>query len=182
MTTINIHGETFREFISEDAIALRVVEMAEELDLRYRDKNPVFLGVLKGVFVFLADLIRACPFESQTTFTKVSSYDGLESTGEIHLSLAPDIDLRGRHVILVEDIVDSGNTLSKLIPMLHEQQPASLSVVTFLFKPDALKHPLQLDYVGFEIPNQFIVGYGLDYDQCGRELGGLYRKIDEVGS
>jgi hypoxanthine phosphoribosyltransferase len=175
MATIQIKDKTFREYISEDAIALRIIEMAEELDLRYRDKKPVFLGVLKGVFVFLADLIRACPFESQTSFIKANSYHGMKSSGELNLSLSPDINLQDQHIILVEDIVDSGNTLSQLIPLLHKHQPASLSVVTFLFKPDALQHPLQLDFVGFEIPNDFVVGYGLDYDQHGRELAGVYK-------
>lgn len=175
MTAIEIHGKIFTEYIPEEAIQERIDELADELDLGYREKNPVFLGILKGVFIFLADLVRACPFENQTTFAKVSSYQGIQSTGKLSYTLAPDIDLAGRHVIIVEDIVDSGLTLSKLVPLIQEQQPASVAVLSLLFKPESLKYPVQLDYTGFEITSDFVVGYGLDYDQCGRELRSIYR-------
>lgn len=179
MTAIEIHGKTFTEYIPDEAIQDRIEALADELDLEYKDKNPVFLGILKGVFVFLADLIRACPFENQTTFSKVSSYKGTQSTGELTFSLEPDINLSGRHIIIVEDIVDSGLTLSRLIPKIQEYKPASIAVISLLFKPESLRYPIQLDYTGFEIGSDFVVGYGLDYDQCGRELRSIYKIVED---
>ncbi len=172
---IKIRDYTFEVFLSQEEIQARVKELGASLATEHKDHFPLFLGVLKGVFVFMADLVRACPIPMEVTFAKVSSYKGMESTGQVKYSFPPDISLAGRHVVLVEDIVDTGTTLHHLIPFLQNEQLASLTVVTFLFKPDALKYPLQLDHVGFEIPNDFVIGYGLDYDERGRELPELYR-------
>lgn len=172
---VEAHGLKFQLMLSEAAIAQRVREMALELQRDYADKKPLLLGLLNGAFIFAADLVRQCTFPLEISFVRVSSYDGLQSSGRLTTHFGPDLELRGRHVLLVEDIIDSGQTLHQFLPQLQSLQPASLRVAVLLVKPEALECEVPLDYVGFEIPNKFVIGYGLDYDGLGRNLPGIYQ-------
>lgn len=179
MRAITILDKTFVPFISEAQLQERIQKMADALNENLKDKNPVFLGVLNGCFMFAADLFKRITVPSEITFIKLASYEGTSSTGKVLTSIGMDKNLYGRHVVLMEDIIDTGRTLSEFIPQLIQQQIASLTVVTLLTKPDALQYPVQMDYIGFEIENKFVVGYGLDYDGYGRNLPAIYQlKID----
>lgn len=176
ITVNNLH---FKPFIAADKIQQRVEEMGAELREKYADKRPLFIGILNGAFIFTADLVRATGLECEVTFMRFSSYTGLQSSGQVTTTLGLDIDLKDRHVILVEDIIDSGRTLYELTKKMQEQSPASVTIATFLLKPDALQFPLEADFVGFSIPSKFVIGYGLDYNQSGRELKEVYQLAEE---
>jgi hypoxanthine phosphoribosyltransferase len=167
---IKLHDKYFTPFISAKKIAKRVAEMGKDITENYRDKRPILLSVLNGSFVFAADLARAIDTDCEITFVKLTSYKGISTTGNVQTVLGLDIDLRGRHIIVVEDIVDTGNTLHNFLKGLQVSEPASVAIAACFFKPDALQHPLSIDYLGFSIPDKFIVGYGLDYDGLGRNL------------
>ncbi len=173
--SVEAHGLQFRPYLSADVIRERVEELGCSLHQFYRDKNPLFLGVLNGAFVFTADLVRASQVNCEISFIKLSSYDGLGSTGQISNLIGLEEPIEGRHLILVEDIIDTGQTLHHYLPLLRALQPASLAVVTLLLKPEDLQHQIQIDYVGFEIPPKFVIGYGLDYRGLGRHLPGIYQ-------
>ena len=161
--------------LSEEAIDKKVRELAATLTEEYRGKKPVFVGILKGSFVFMADLVRRIDTECEVAFMSVSSYGaGVESTGRITIRKDLEMDVEGRHIILVEDIVDSGMTLSYLKTYLANRSAASVKVCSFLDKPSRRKTELVPDYYGYEIPDAFVVGYGLDYDE-------LYRNLPYVG-
>lgn len=172
---IRIHELTFVPFLNADQIQRRVAEMGREIAAHYQDKQPVFLGVLNGSVIFLADLIRACAIPSEMAFIRLRSYAGTQSTGEVKKILGLDITLENRHVIIVEDIVDSGRTMAHLLEEIATMHPASVAVATLLLKPEMLEFPLDLQYVGFSIPPKFVVGYGLDYNGLGRELPAIYQ-------
>lgn len=176
--SIQVHGKLFVPFINAAIIQQRVIEMGVRLGLDYRDKKPVFLGILKGSFIFMADLVRAYEGECETEFVRLSSYQGLSSTGTVQVQMQAGISIEGRHVIVVEDIIDSGTTLHFFMETLRSQQPASIAIAALLFKPEALQHPLKIDYAGFEIPPAFVIGYGLDYDGLARNLGGIYQLVE----
>lgn len=167
---VKIHDKYFSPFISAEDIALGVKKMGQQITADYRDKCPLFLSVLNGAFIFAADLVRAVETDCDISFVKLTSYKGTSTTGNVQTILGLDADLRGRHVIIVEDIVDTGNTLHGFMEELARSQPASIAIAACFFKPDALQHPLSIRYLGFSIPNKFIVGYGLDYDGLGRNL------------
>jgi hypoxanthine phosphoribosyltransferase len=167
---VKIHDKHFKPFISAKKIAKRVAEMGQQITEEYRGKRPILLSVLNGSFVFAADLARVIDTECEITFVKLTSYKGTSTTGNVQTVLGLDMDLKGRHIIIVEDIVDTGNTLYNFTQGLIESEPASIAIATCFFKPDALSYPLSLGYIGFEIPDKFIVGYGLDYDGLGRNL------------
>ena len=169
------HGLVFRPLIAPSAIQQRVAELGRELDRRYEGSNPVFLAVLNGAFIFAADLMRACSFDCEVAFIRLSSYRGSRSTGEVKQVIGLQEDIRGRPVIIVEDIVDSGRTLTTFLPDLLGMEPASVEIATLLLKPEMLEFPIQVDYTGFEIPSSFVIGYGLDYDGLGRNLPGIYQ-------
>ena len=172
---MRIKDREFNEFISEQAIAERVQELAQQIDRDYADEPPVLVAVLNGAFVFTADLVRCIRMPAEVTFIKVKSYQEMQSTGQHKEFIGLEVPLRNRSVIIVEDIVDSGNTIRYLTRQFSEQAPRSIAVASLLFKPQALVHDLKLDYVGFEIPNDFVVGYGLDYDGLGRNLRAIYK-------
>ncbi|MDZ7880233.1 MAG: hypoxanthine phosphoribosyltransferase [Saprospiraceae bacterium] len=167
---VQLHDKYFSPFISARKIAKRVAEMGKDITENYRDKRPILLSVLNGSFVFAADLARAVETDCEISFVKLSSYQGTSTTGNVQTVMGLDIDLRDRHLIVVEDIVDTGNTLHKFLDYLQAAEPASIAIATCFFKPDALKYPLSIKYLGFAIPDKFIVGYGLDYDGLGRNL------------
>ncbi len=175
---VKIHDKQFKIFITKDEIRSRVNELGWEISKKYKDLNPVFVPILNGSFMFAADFVRACNFDSDMMFVKIKSYDGMESTGKINLELGFSGNIKDRHVIIIEDIIDTGNTLLEFIKETKTHQPASVTVVSLLLKPDAIKHDIPLDYIGYRIPNAFVVGYGLDYDDMGRTLPDIYQ-LDE---
>jgi len=171
----------FELLISLDKIESRVKVLAAQLNADYKDKGrtPVLVGVLNGSFLFTADLVREIEIPIELTFTKLASYyGGTSSTRKIRDDFDLSIDVKGRDIILVEDIVDTGNTLHYLIDKLKVREPASITACSLLLKPKALESTInELKYIGFEIENDFVVGYGLDYKELGRNLKGIYRKV-----
>jgi hypoxanthine phosphoribosyltransferase len=175
---MRIKDREFNEFISEQAIAQRVQELAQQIDRDYADEPPVLVAVLNGAFIFTADLVRRISVPTEVTFIKVKSYQEMQSTGQHKEFIGLEVPIKNRRVIIVEDIVDSGNTIRYLKQQFAKHAPRSVAVASLLFKPGALVHDLSLDYVGFEIPNDFVVGYGLDYDGLGRNLRSIYKVAD----
>ncbi len=175
---VTVHDKVFVPFIEEEDIRKRVIEMGQKLSDEYRDKNPILICVLNGSFIFGADLIRELDFPCELTFVKLSSYSGLSSTGHVQEVIGLELDLTNRHVLILEDIIDTGRTLNEFLNTLYKKELASVALATLLLKPDALQYPLKVDYCGFEIPDKFVIGYGLDYDQHGRNLKGIYQLKD----
>lgn len=164
--------------ISAEQIDRAVERVAHQLNERYAGRTPIFLGVLSGSFLFLGDLLRKTTFDNQLAFVKLSSYEGTQSTGEVRQQLGIDFDIEGRDVIIVEDIVETGHSMKHLLNYLGERRPASVAICTLFFKPDRFLYDYPIDYKLFSIGNEFIVGYGLDYNQLGRNLKDIY-VIDE---
>ena len=160
-----------RILLSEDQIRARIQELGQQLTADYREKNPIFVGILNGVVVFFADMIRAIPIDCQIDFMAVSSYGGgTESSGKIQVKKDLSADIEDRHVVILEDILDTGLTLRHTVDYLMTKHPASLKICTLLDKPDRRKAEIQADYIGFTVPNLFVVGYGLDFDERYRNL------------
>ncbi len=172
---VSLHDLHFIPLISEERVLERVQAIGAELTERYVDKNPLFISILSGAFVFASDLMRAFHGNCEVGFVKLASYSGTQSTGTVQTVMGLEKDLRGRHVIVVEDIVDTGRTLHFFLQYLQERSPASVCTVTFLRKPDAAEFPVPVDYVGFDIDDRFVVGYGLDYEGLGRNLAAVYQ-------
>lgn len=164
--------------ISAEQIDCAVGRVAEQLNKRYEGCTPIFLGVLSGSFLFLSDLVRKTTFDSQLAFVKISSYDGTKSTGSVRQQLDVDFDIEGRDIIIVEDIVETGHSMNFLLESLRKRNPASITICTLFFKPDKFLYDYNIDYTALSIGNEFIVGYGLDYNQLGRNLKDIY-VIDE---
>ena len=175
---IKLHDKTFRVLIPAEEIDKAVTRVAEQLNERYEGRTPIFLGVLSGSFLFLADLVRKVNFENQLAFVKISSYNGTESTGNVKQLLGVDFDIEGRDIIIVEDIVETGHSMNYLLDYLGKKNPASISICTLFFKPEKFLYEYNIDYTALSIGNEFIVGYGLDYNQLGRNLKDIY-VIDE---
>ncbi|MEM9545386.1 MAG: hypoxanthine phosphoribosyltransferase [Bacteroidota bacterium] len=176
---VTIGALDFVLYLSAREIQNRIREVALSIEKEYADKNPLFLIVLNGAFMFAADLIRNMDITCDIDFVKVSSYKGLASTGRLEVKIPNEKDLKDRHVVILEDIVDSGFTLHQYLPMVKEQEPASLKVCSLLQKPEAADFKIQVDYTCFQIPTQFVIGYGLDFDGAGRNLPHIYQLIDE---
>ncbi|MCP9234939.1 phosphoribosyltransferase [Lewinella sp. JB7] len=173
---IKLHEYYFRPFLSQAVIQERVTELGNELNARLAAGNPSFVIMLKGAFIFAADLLRASRLGGEVSFVRTSSYVGTETGGEVKLLLPPEESLvRDKDVVLVEDIVDSGLTMQAFLPKLRELGPRSVTLVTLLHKPEAQRADIPVDLVGFTIPPKFVVGYGLDYDGLGRHLPALYQ-------
>lgn len=175
---IKLHDKTFRVLIPAEEIDKAVTRVAEQLNERYEGRAPIFLGVLSGSFLFLADLVRKVNFENQLAFVKISSYNGTESTGNVKQLIGVDFDIEGRDIIIVEDIVETGHSMNYLLDYLGKKNPASISICTLFFKPEKFLYEYNIDYTALSIGNEFIVGYGLDYNQLGRNLKDIY-VIDE---
>jgi len=173
--TIKLHDLIFKPFISEKEIEKRILEIGAEITRKFKEKKPLFIAILNGAFVFAADLVRACDIDSEIVFIRLMSYHGLESTGTVKTVIGLDQDLEGRDLIIVEDIVDSGQTMHNFLQDLKERNPSSITIATLLLKPGALQFPVEPDYIGFEIPTKFVVGYGLDYDGLGRNYRAIYQ-------
>ncbi len=177
MSLIKVHDKSFETYLAEESILQRVKEMAADINKDYTGKRPLFIAILNGSFMFASDLFKQLTIEAELCFIKLASYKGMKSSGAVVTSIGLEDDLFDKEVIIVEDIVDTGKTLHNFLPKLMHQQPKSLKIVTLLHKPDATEYPLQLDYVGFKIPNKFVVGYGLDYDGLGRNLKEIYQLV-----
>ncbi len=175
--TIQLHDLTFSTSISAEQIAERIEQLGVDLNLDYEGKNPIFIAVLNGAFVFTADLVREFKGNCELSFVKLASYAGTESSGDIATRIGLETEVRGRHIIVTEDIVDTGNTMNHFLQELRELSPASIQIASLLVKPDALQHDLDIKYIGFEIPTDFVVGYGLDYDGLGRNFPDIYSLV-----
>lgn len=176
MNKIQIYDKEFEILLENETICKRTRLIGIQLNVDYEEKCPIFIGVLNGSFLFMADLLKEIEISCEVGFIRVASYHGTATTGKIKEAFGLPEDLKGRDVIIVEDIVDTGLTLKYILEKVHAQKPASVAVCSLLFKPKALLDPIkELAYVGFEIPNEFVVGYGLDYDGLGRNLTDIYR-------
>ena len=171
---IKLNDKTFRVLISAEEIDKAVTHVAEQLNERYEGRTPIFLGVLNGSFLFLADLVRKVNFDNQVAFVKISSYVGTESTGRVTQQLGIDFDIEGRDIVIVEDIVETGHSMTYLLDYLKSKNPASISICTLFFNPEKFLYDYPIDYVALPIGNEFIVGYGWDYNQLGRNLKDIY--------
>jgi len=172
---IRIENYSFEKYISDVQIEALVETLAEKVSQNYHDKNPVFIVVLSGAFIFAADFLRKIRFEHDISFVKVKSYEGMKSTGKLDIQLPIDIDVSERYLIILEDIVDSGNTLSNFKLYLEQLKPYTVEIVSLFHKPDALERELRVAYVGKSLPSEFVIGYGLDYNGKGRHLKHLYK-------
>lgn len=181
MGTVKIKDKTFQISIPAEEIKKRVQAVADRINRDMADKNPLLLAVLNGSFVFAADLMRMLTIPCEISFVKLASYQGTTTTGKVTEVLGINEDLNGRTVIIVEDIVDTGLTMKRMIETLGTRTPASIHICTLLVKPEKLKVDLNIEYAAMKIPNDFIVGYGLDYDQQGRNLPDIYTVVDEQG-
>jgi hypoxanthine phosphoribosyltransferase len=178
MANIQVHDKVFEPYINPEQIAERVVSLAGRINEDYAYKKPLFLSILNGSFMFASDLFKSIIIDAEICFIKLASYKGTKSTGHVITAIGLDTDIYDRHIIIIEDIVDTGKTLSHFIPQLKHQQPASLTIASLLLKPEAIVHPLDIKYLGFSIPDKFVVGYGLDYNGLGRNLDRIYKLVD----
>ena len=175
MQTVEVQGKTFEISITSNEIESKVQELQNQIHQDYKDKTPVFIGILNGSFIFMSDLVKGYPGNCEMDFIKVSSYEGMDSTGKVQNLMGLKNDISGRDVILVEDIIDTGLTLKATIEKIENLNPSSISIVSLLFKPEKCQVDLKIDYCGFEIPNEFVIGYGLDFDGLVRNLKHIYR-------
>lgn len=165
---MTVKDKTFVPFISADALQQRISELADQINQQYADRQPLIVVVLNGAFLFAADLMKRLTVPCEITFIRVASYTATQSSGTLKEILGLNESVEGRDLIVIEDIVDTGLTIAEVCRQLGEKQPASIAIATLLFKPQALVNPVELHYVGFEIENRFVLGYGLDYDGFGR--------------
>ncbi|MDD2247562.1 MULTISPECIES: hypoxanthine phosphoribosyltransferase [Proteiniphilum] len=172
---ITIKDKQFELFIEQEVIEHEIRRVARRMNSELEGKNPIFLAVLNGAFMFAAELMKEVSIPSEITFVRLASYHGTTNTGCIQEVLGLNESIKGRCVVIVEDIVDSGNTMVALVEELKKHQPGEVKIATLLFKPAALRNKLDIDYVALEIPGDFIVGYGLDYDGYGRNLKNIYK-------
>lgn len=175
MSVIVLREKKFELLLSEKEIQARIAEIADDIKNLNLKNPPLFVGILNGSFRFASDLIRNIDYPVEIEFINVSSYRNMKSTGEVKLHSTFGIDARGKDIIILEDIVDTGNTLEFIIPLMQSTNPESIRIATLLFKPEAYMGNYKVDFRGFEIPNEFVVGYGLDYDGLGRELNAIYQ-------
>ena len=179
MHKIQVEDKEFEIFLENDTINKRIRLMGIQLNVDYENKCPLVIGVLNGSFLFMADLIKEVNIPCEVAFMRVASYEGTSSSGQVKELIGLPANIKDRDIIVVEDIVDTGLTLTHILKMIKEKNPASVKVASLLLKPTALKYEIEdLAYVGFEIPNEFVVGYGLDYNGLGRNLIDIYRATE----
>ncbi len=175
MSNIQVLDKTFEPYLKEAAIQEKITELAGQLNKDYAGKRPLFLSILNGSFLFTADLFKQITIEAEVSFIKLASYKGTSSTGNVITAIGLDMNVKDRHIIILEDIIDTGKTLHHYLPQLDSMQPASVKIAVLLNKKEALQYPVQVDYSCFDIPNKFVVGYGLDYDGLGRNSKDIYQ-------
>ncbi|MCL6257778.1 hypoxanthine phosphoribosyltransferase [Aquiflexum sp. TKW24L] len=172
---ISIKDKVFVPYITAHSIQQRVAEIGAEISKDFKEDCPILIGVLNGSFIFLSDLAKSISIPIEISFIKISSYSGTNSTGSIRNILGLDVNLNNRSVVIVEDIIDTGLSMKHLVEMIEKETPKRIAIASLLLKPDALVELLKVNYIGFEIPNKFVVGYGMDYDGFGRNLPELYQ-------
>lgn len=177
MSSITVHDKVFSSYITSREIEEQVARVAAEINRDYHGKRPLFIAILNGAFIFAADLFKYITLDAEICFIKLASYKGVKSTGKVITAIGLDVDLYNREVIIVEDIVDTGKTLAQFLPQLEHHHPASLKIASLLHKPAAMIHPIKIDYLGFTIPDKFVIGYGLDYDGLGRNIKEIYQLV-----
>lgn len=177
MAIVTIRDKKFETSISSETIQQRIVALAAQIDQELKGQTPLFVCVLNGAFIFAADLFKRVKIDAEITFIRVSSYEGMKSTGTVKSIVNIPESIEGRVLVIVEDIVDTGDTAVYLLNELKKKNPAKIYFASLLLKPKALKQPVTIDYLGFEVPNDFLVGYGLDYDGLGRNLEDIYTLI-----
>jgi hypoxanthine phosphoribosyltransferase len=175
MGRIQVHDKSFEPYITATELDRGIRRLASELSADYADRKPLFIAILNGSFMFASDLFKQLDFPAEICFIKLASYKGTKSTGQVITSIGLDTDVIGRDVVILEDIIDTGKTLSMFLPQLKNQQPRSLKICALLHKKEATVYPIEIDYLGFTIPDRFVVGYGLDYDGYGRNLREIYQ-------
>ena len=178
MDTIKVLDRHFTVSIPHEEIQARVQFLAEQINEEFRDKNPIFLSVLNGAFMFTSDLMKHIMIDCEVQFVKMKSYQGMDTTNEVKTLMGVTQDITNRHVIIVEDIVDTGNTMEELIRQLSEKNPEDVKICTLLYKPEKFQKDFKIDYEAFRIPNDFVVGYGLDYDGVGRNFKDIYTVVE----
>ena len=174
MERVAIKDKVFKPFISEDELQRSIQIVASKINQDFSGKSPLFLGILNGSFMFASDLLKSIDLECAISFVKVASYVGTSSTGKVNELIGLSEEIEGKDIIIIEDIVDTGNTIEKLFDLLSDKNVNSVSVATLLYKPEAYKKNHEIKYIGLEIPNEFVLGYGLDYDGLGRNLSSIY--------
>lgn len=179
MNIVQVKDKQFALYISQDTIKERVKEVASEIEADLKDKNPLFLVILNGSFIFAADLLRNMMFPCEITFIRMASYEGTNTTGKVEQILGLRESIEGRTIVIVEDIIDTGYTMKEMLHILDEKKPAEVYVTSLFVKPENLKVDVKIDYKCFDIDNDFIVGYGLDYDQHGRNFPDIYKVVEE---
>lgn len=172
---MQVHDKHFVPFIEASKVQARVAELGAQISLDYADKSPILLGVLNGAFMFLADLAKHISVPASFSFVKFRSYEATHSTGTVKELIGLNENLKGRHVIVVEDIVDTGLTMKSLLERLEAHEPASVCIAAALLKPEALQTDIEIKYLAFEVPNVFVLGYGMDYNELGRNLDSIYQ-------
>ena len=177
MPAIKVHDKMFGPYLTAKEIQEQVKKIADTINKDYVGRRPMFIAILNGSFMFAADLFKNLTIDAEICFIKLASYKGTASSGQVITAIGLDVDLIGKDIIIVEDIVDTGKTLNEFLPTLLHQQPASLKIAALLHKAEATVFPIQIDYTGFTIPDKFVVGYGLDYDGLGRNLQEIYQLI-----
>lgn len=178
MSIIRVHDKEFGPYLGTELIDQKIQAMADAMNRDYADKRPLYIAILNGAFMFASDLFKKITIDAEISFIKLASYKGTKSSGHVITAIGLDTDLHGRHVVIVEDIVDTGKTLSEFLPQLEHQQPASLKIAALLHKPEATVYPITVDYLGFSVPNKFLLGYGLDYDGLGRNIPSIYQLVE----
>lgn len=178
MSNIRVHDKIFEPYLTRFDIAERIKSIADKINNDYAQKKPLFVAILNGSFIFAADLFKEITIEAEICFIKLASYKGTKSSGQVITVIGLDTEIFGRHVVIIEDIVDTGKTLSEFLPQLHHQQPASLKIASLLHKPEATVYPISVDYLGFSVPNKFLLGYGLDYNGLGRNIPEIYKLVE----
>ncbi|MEI7499341.1 MAG: hypoxanthine phosphoribosyltransferase [Bacteroidota bacterium] len=177
MTKVQVRELIFEKFINREEIDAAVQKVADGINRDYVGKNPLLLAILNGAFIFASDLLRKITIPCEISFVKFASYSGTLTTSKVKELIGVNEELEGRHVIVVEDIVDTGITMHKLLEDIHEKNPLDIKVACFCFKPEAFQKDFKIDYLGMVIPNDFIVGYGLDYDGQGRNFPEIYKIV-----
>jgi hypoxanthine phosphoribosyltransferase len=175
MSTIQVLDKSFEPYLKEAAIQEKITELAGQLNKDYAGKRPLFLSILNGSFLFTADLFKQITIEAEVSFIKLASYKGTSSTGNVITAIGLDTNVKDRHIVILEDIIDTGKTLHHYLPQLDSMQPASVKIAVLLNKKEALQYPVKVDHACFDIPNKFVVGYGLDYDGLGRNSKDIYQ-------
>lgn len=170
-----INGKLFELYLLSDEIQKKVKQIARNIEKDFKDRNPLFIGVLNGAFIFASDIVRNLGIDCEVSFVRIASYRGFESTGDINELIGLNENIENRHIIVVEDIVDTGLTIDHLVNNLQENGAKSVSVASMILKTQALKIPVKIDYLGFEADNAFLIGYGMDYDHKGRNLNHIYK-------